>query len=104
MVMITKPIKITLTAGQAEVLRVMVVEMITQPVRKDDNNTLARYVMAEWYRHNAARFVFMPERLRLTFTPAQAYALYTLLLAYNFDCEAARVLARCVVGLIEPKI
>jgi hypothetical protein len=92
------------TTGQAAVLRVMIEEMITRPVRRDDNNTLARYVMAEWYKHNAARFVFMPEQLRFTFTPAQVYALYVLLLACDFDCGAARILSRDIIGLIEPKI
>jgi hypothetical protein len=82
----------------------MVEEVIARPAREDDNYTLARYVVAEWCIRNAARFVFVPEQLRLTFTPAQAYALYTLLLAYNFDCEAARAVARAIVGLIEPKI
>jgi hypothetical protein len=100
--MITKPIKIDFTAGQAAVWKVVIEQLITQP-HGADNTTLARYVLLEWYKHNAARFVFMPAKLRLTFTPAQAYALNILLQACNFDCEAARVLARNIVGLIDPK-
>jgi hypothetical protein len=57
-----------------------------------------------WYRRNAGRFVFVPEQLRLTFTPPQALALNTLLLACNFDCDAARTLSRNIVGLIYLKI
>jgi hypothetical protein len=102
--MITKNIKIVFTVGQAAVLRVVIEEIITQPVCRDDSTMLARYVVAGWYKKNAGRFVFMPERLRLTFTPPQAIALNTLLLACNFDCDATRTLARNIVGLIDPKI
>jgi hypothetical protein len=103
--MITKPIKIVFTAGQAAVLKVMIEELITRPTtRETDNTMLARYVVADWYKRNAGRFVFVSEQLRLTFTPSQALALNTLLLKYDFDCTASHVLARNIVGLIEPKI
>jgi hypothetical protein len=101
--MITKNIKITFTAGQAAVLKVVVEQMIAQ-AHEADTTTLARYVVADWYKRNAGRFVFVPEQLRLTFTPPQAYALNLLLLACNFDCDAARTLSRHIVGLIDPKI
>jgi hypothetical protein len=82
----------------------MIEQMITQPAHDADNTTLARYVIADWYRRNAGRFVFIPEQLRLTFTPPQAYAFNTLLQACDFDCDAARTLSRSIVGLIDPKI
>ena len=100
--MITKPIRITFTAGQAAVLKVMIEEMIAQP--QEGAALLAWYVVADWYRRNAARFVFMPKQLRLTFAPAQAYALSMLLLQSHFDCSAARTLSRGIVGLIDPKL
>ena len=100
--MITKNFKITFTAGQAAVLKVMIEEVIARP--QEGVALLAWYVVADWYRRNAARFVFIPEQLRLTFTPAQAYALNMLLLQSNFDCDAARVLSRSIVGLIDPKV
>jgi hypothetical protein len=92
----------TITAGQAAGLKVMIEEIIARP--QEDVALLAWYVVADWYRRNAARFVFIPEQLRLTFTPAQAYALNMLLLQSNFDCDAARVLARNIIGLIDPKL
>ncbi|MDR3132537.1 MAG: hypothetical protein LBU42_00740 [Prevotellaceae bacterium] len=101
--MITKNFKISFTAGQATVFKVIVEQIIICPARKEDNTTLARYVVAEWYRRNAGRFVFLPERLRFTFSPAQAYALNMLLQINEFDCDAAK-LARSIVGLIDPKI
>jgi hypothetical protein len=101
--MITKSIKITFTAGQAVIFKVVVEQLITCPARQEDRLVLARYVLADWYRRNAGRFVFVPERLRLTFTPPQAYALNMLLQNSNFDCDTAK-LVRSIVGLIDPKI
>jgi hypothetical protein len=101
--MITKSIKIVFTAGQAAVFKVVVEQLITCPAHRDDNTTLTRYVLADWYRRNAGRFVFVPEQLRLTFTPPQAYALNMLLQANNFDCDTAK-LVRSIIGLIDPKI
>lgn len=100
--MITKNIKITFTAGQAAVLKVMIEQMITQ-AHEVDSITLARYVVADWYRRNAGRFVFMPEQMRFTFTPPQAYAFNVLLQECDFDCDATRALSRGIIGLIDPK-
>jgi hypothetical protein len=85
------------------VFKVIIEQIITCTVRSEDNMTLARYVLTEWYQRNAGRFVFLPKRLRFTFTPAQTYALNMLLQINEFDCDAAR-LARGIVGLIDPKI
>jgi hypothetical protein len=101
--MITKNFKIIFTAGQLAVFKVVIEQLITCPARREDNTTLARYVLADWYRRNAGRFVFMPEQLRLTFTPPQAYALNMLLQANNFDCDTTK-LVRSIIGLIDPKI
>jgi hypothetical protein len=102
--MITKNIRITFTAGQMTVLRVMIEQMITQLVHKSDNTTLARYVLADWYGRNVRRFVFVQKQTRLTFSPPQSYAINILLLEYNFDNDAALVLSRGIIGLIDPKI
>jgi hypothetical protein len=101
--MLVKPIKIVFTAGQAAVFKVVVEQVITVPVREANSDTLARYVVADWYKHNAGRFVFLPERIRFTFTPPQAYALNMLLQAHNFDCDAAK-LASGIIALIDPKV
>jgi hypothetical protein len=101
--MLIKSIKIVFTAGQLAVFKVVIEQLITCPARREDNLTLARYVLADWYQRNAGRFVFMPEQLRLTFTPPQAYALNMLLQANNFDCDTAK-LVRSIIGLIDPKI
>jgi hypothetical protein len=101
--MITKNFKIVFTAGQAAVLKVVIEQLIACPARREDSTTLARYVIADWYRRNAGRFVFMPEQLRFTFTPPQAYALNMLLQNSNFDCDATK-LARGIIALIDPKI
>jgi hypothetical protein len=86
------------------VLKVVIEQLITLPAQADDGATLARYVLADWYKRNAGRFVFVPERLRLTFTPPQAYAFNMLLLAGKFDCDAAVMLSREIIRLIDPKI
>jgi hypothetical protein len=103
--MITKPVKIVFTAGQVAVLKVIIEELITRPAGNDVADILAQYVITDWYCRNAGRFVFVPERLRLTFTPPQAYALnHSLLKNSLFDCNAARLLARSLVRIIDPKI
>ncbi len=102
--MLIKPIRLTFSAGQAAVLKVIIEQLITQPQSLQDHTTLARMVVADWYRRHAGKFVLIPETLKLTFTAPQAYALNMLLLQHGFTCETTKLLASGIIGLIDPKI
>jgi len=100
--MLTKSLHIKLTAGQAATFKVVVEQLITIPASSE--LALEAMVLAEWYRRNAGRFVLIPETLRLTFTPSQAYALNRLMKTQPLHCEAATNVARALIGVIDPKL
>lgn len=92
---------IKLTAGQAATFRVVVEQLLVLPANGEI--TLERMVLTEWYKRNAGKLVLIPETLRLTFTPSQAYALNELLKTQPLYCEAATNVARLLIWAIGNK-
>lgn len=99
--MLTKPLKVTLTAGQAATFKVAVEQLVMLPASGD--LTLPRMVLTEWYKRNAGKLVIIPDTLRLTFTPSQAYALNALMKSSPLLGDA-HALAQGLIGVVDPKV
>ncbi len=101
--MLNKPLIIEMTAAQAPVFKSLV-EQVIAALPTSDAATLAQLVVTEWYKRNAGKFVLVHEKLRLTFTPSQAYAINALMKSQPLADDTERAFAQGLIAIIDPKV